>query len=427
MITNDRQYRVTKTQIQRLRSALQSHAPLKLLEGGVDPVIVEAQRRGLEQQLGELERDVLKYESLKAAGPQPLVARSLADVGNLLIEARVAQGLTQRALAERLGMYEQQVQRYEQERYQTANLARISQIAEALNLTLSIEASAKQEALLKRDDGFDAKKLPVREMKKRGWLSNVQVEGVADAQDHELAANFILQSTGGQAFASLHKQNLKLGAKANAYALLAWKARVLEKARIIRQKLGSPRSLDPIFVKRLVALSKDADGIVDAVKLLRSIGVIVVFEEHFASTYLDGAALLLDNQVPVVAMTLRHDRLDNFWFVLLHEIGHIARHRDNGLQDGFFDDDSVRSVAQFEAEADEFARGALIPEAIWKSSFVKFTKSREQVVEFASRLGVGVPVVAGRIRSERGDYSLFSDLVGSGEVRKRISGANLMD
>jgi HTH-type transcriptional regulator/antitoxin HigA len=323
-------------------------------------------------------------------------------------------------------MHEQQVQRYEQELYQTANLARISQVAEALTLRVAIEAAVRQEMPPATEDGFDPKKLPVREMKKRGWLSKVEVEGVADAPDYEIAANFILQSTGGQALASLHKQNLKLGAKANPYALLAWKARVLEKARVVRQQLGPPRPLDPIFIKNLVGLSKHPGGIVEAVKLLRSIGVIVVFEEHLSTTYLDGAALLLDNQVPVVAMTLRHDRLDNFWFVLLHEIGHIARHRDSGLQDGFFDDDSVSSVAQLEAEADEFARGALIPDALWKSSFVKFSKSKKEVVDFASRIGVGVPIVAGRIRGERGEYSLFSDLVGSGEVRKRIADANLM-
>jgi HTH-type transcriptional regulator/antitoxin HigA len=226
--------------------------------------------------------------------------------------------------------------------------------------------------------------------------------------------------------AALHRQNLKLSAKADPYAILAWKARVLHRARALRDKLGTPRNIDPIFIKKLVRLSVEPDGVLRAIELLNSIGIIVVFEKHLSGTYLDGAALLLDGSVPVIAMTLRHDRLDNFWFVLLHELGHIVRHRDSGLQDGFFDEDSEPAVAALEAEANEFALGALIPDAIWNASLIKFTRSRDELLGFARRIGVGVAVVAGRIRNERRDYRLFSDLVGSGEVRSRIEGANLM-
>jgi HTH-type transcriptional regulator/antitoxin HigA len=324
-------------------------------------------------------------------------------------------------------MKEQQVQRYEQERYQTANLGRLAEVAAALRLAVAAECRVDERFERPAESSFDPRRLPVRQMRKRGWLNNVELEGEGQHTDFELAAAFVVQATGGQQLTALHRQNLNLAAKADPYALLAWKARVLQKARLVRDRLGPPRNIDPIFLRKLVRLSLSPDGIVEAVKLLRGIGVIVVFEEHLPSTYLDGAALLLDGAVPVVAMTLRHDRLDNFWFVLFHELGHIVRHRDSGLQDGFFDDDAVPAIAQLEAEASEFALSALIPDEIWRGSFVRFTKSREQVIEFSSRIGIGVSVVAGRIRGERSDYSLFSDLVGVGEVRKRIVGAGLME
>lgn len=427
MITNDRQYRVTRAQVQRFRSALDGYDPVALVGEGLDPVVVEAQRRGLEQQLRELERAVLKYEALLAREQHTFVASSLSEIGAALIEARVAQSLTQRELAERLGMREQQVQRYEQERYQTANLGRLAEVAAALNLAVSVECRSDESVDVAPAAAFDARKLPVRQMKKRGWLQRVQLEGHANPSDFDLAAAFVAQATGGRQLTSLHKQNLKLAGKADPYALLAWKARVLERARSLRDGLGAPKNIDPIFVRKLVSLSRTADGVVEAVNLLRTAGVIVVFEEHLPSTYLDGAALLLDGVVAVVALTLRHDRLDNFWFVLLHELGHVVCHRNSGLQDGFFDDDSMPSVEGLEAEADGFALNALIPEEVWRTSFVRFTRSRDEVVNFSIRIGVGASVVAGRIRNERHDYSLFSDLVGVGEVRKRIRDAGLMD
>lgn len=427
MITNDRQFRVTRTQAQRFRAALDTYDPLELVRQGLDPLIVEAQRTGMEQQLRELERAIQKYEALRSSEQRSFFAKSISEIGDVLIEARVSQGLTQRDLASRLEMREQQIQRYEQERYQSANLTRIAAIAQALSLAVTSECRLVEASEESAEFSFDPRKLPVRQMKKRGWLEGVELDDRARHSDFELAAAFVVQATGGHQLTALHRQNLKLGAKADPYALLAWKARVFQKARVVRGQLGPPRNLDPIVIRKLVQLSISPDGVVEAIKLLRGIGVIVVFEEHLPSTYLDGAALLLDNAIPVVGMTLRHDRLDNFWFVLLHELGHIVRHRESGLQDGFFDDDSVPAVAQLEAEADEFARGALIPDEIWKASFVRFTKSRDQVVEFASRVGIGVSVVAGRIRNERDDFSIFNELIGIGEVKRRLVGANLMD
>ncbi len=157
--------------------------------------------------------------------------------------------------------------------------------------------------------------------------------------------------------------------------------------------------------------------------MLRERGIALVFEEHLPKTHLDGAALLLDDSIPVIGMTMRYNRLDNFWFVLLHECAHILLHLEKGLKDGFFDDERAPAIAEVEKEADAYALNALIPNEIWKHSLVRFTSSRKQVIEFAKRARVGVAVVAGRIQRERNDYSLFPDLVGQGEPKKLISAA----
>src|SRR5215208_5229999 len=73
-------------------------------------------------------------------------------------------------------------------------------------------------------------------------------------------------------------------------------------------------------------------------------------------------------------MTIRFDRIDNFWFVLLHELGHIFLHHSSGLDDGFFDDMDADAETALEQQADDFAYDALIPKELWKTSPARFAK-----------------------------------------------------
>src|SRR3546814_15086257 len=98
------------------------------------------------------------------------------------------------------------------------------------------------------------------------------------------------------------------------------------------------KSTDGRFVRELASLSVREDGPKRAIEMLNSAGVRVVVERHLPKTYLDGAAMLLDGKDAIIALTLRQDRLDNFWFVLFHELGHFVRHRTRGLEDGSFED-----------------------------------------------------------------------------------------
>src|SRR5262249_4510109 len=148
MITNERQYRITKSQAERFRAALRDFNEIDLVKQGVDPVIIAAQRASIEQQLTELEKDIAYYESLRSGRVKRLFPSKITDIGENLIEARISQGLSQKSLAERLGMKEQQVQRYEQERYLSANLIRVAEVAEALQLDLFAFFEAREDTLL---------------------------------------------------------------------------------------------------------------------------------------------------------------------------------------------------------------------------------------------------------------------------------------
>src|SRR5262249_53171688 len=120
------------------------------------------------------------------------------------------------------------------------------------------------------------------------------------------------------------------------------------------------------FIRALATLSRVKEGPRIAIEELERNGIAVVIEPHLPRTHLDGAALKLPNGTPVIGLTLRYDRLDNFFFCLFHELGHVVKHIATGKADLFLDDLEQRSTERLEKEADAFAREHLVPEREWQ-------------------------------------------------------------
>ena len=91
-------------------------------------------------QLADLEAELREYEAIREGRFEVEALRVVADLPELLIKARIAQGLTQRELADRLGLKEQQIQRYEATDYATAKWSRIREVAGALSMEVSRSA-----------------------------------------------------------------------------------------------------------------------------------------------------------------------------------------------------------------------------------------------------------------------------------------------
>ena len=84
--------------------------------------------------------------------------------------------------------------------------------------------------------------------------------------------------------------------------------------------------VDPKFLRKVATLSWSAEGPRLAREFLAKHGIHLICVERLPRIHLDGAVLQLPDGTPVIGMTLRYDRLDNFWFCLLHELAHIGRH-----------------------------------------------------------------------------------------------------
>ena len=133
MIINERQYRITKAQAERFAEAL---AHVEEENQGLHPRLRRAMRESLESELENLREQLAAYEALRDGGIAVIEVGSLTELPDALIRARTAVGLTQRALAERLGLKEQQIQRYEATRYAGASLERLQAIADGLGVTI---------------------------------------------------------------------------------------------------------------------------------------------------------------------------------------------------------------------------------------------------------------------------------------------------
>ncbi len=121
-------------------------------------------------------------------------------------------------------------------------------------------------------------------------------------------------------------------------ALLAWQAHILHKLEPFEYPEASPLPLDDAFYEQLLALSSYSRGPLLVGDLLATRNIHFVIEPHLTKTYLDGAAFLSPQGYPVIAMTLRYDRADNFWFTLMHELAHVVLHLGGDRTKSFFDD-----------------------------------------------------------------------------------------
>ena len=412
MIYNERQYLSSHKQLENLSGALVSFQ-----SSGFD-WLDEAQTKAIESQIKEIKSEIREYELIKEGKVSYSECSGLSELPRTLILARIASGMTQKDLAERLGLPAQQVQRYEASSYMSASLARLIAVAEILGVKVRESwAGAKADSAdsvfcWNSPDDIDWNMFPVKEMIKRGWISNVAGYGKT-----ELVRSYFLGS-GGQNAPVLHRKKFHGENKPNEYALLAWQARVLEKARH-EVSLGGVAEYEHTdrWLKELVALTRHESAPRLAKEFLADRGIILIVERHLSGTYLDGAAMVLETGNPVVAMTIRHDRLDNFWFVLFHELAHISLHLFDSLQMDFFDEESKGDGDTVEREADEFALESLIDSSSWDSCISRFSMTTESVLVDAKNIGIHPSILAGRIRKESGNYGIFSELLGQGTVR----------
>lgn len=225
MITNERQYRITKAQIEKFKTTIGDFDIKAATEQTKSKVLAKAELEALRSEYEKLSSQLHEYETLKSGTVEVLKASTLEDLPSILIRARIAKGFSQRQLAEAMGLREQQIQRYEAEKYTSANLQRLAEVANALSLNISeiAEFRAKpQQSLNVGESDIAWDQFPIKEMYLRNWF--VESPGslkAALANAEELVGEFVKNSI-GEPIQALLRQRVRAGGNVNRYALLAW-------------------------------------------------------------------------------------------------------------------------------------------------------------------------------------------------------------
>ena len=269
------------------------------------------------------------------------------------------------------------------------------------------------------DAGTGLQEYPLKQMCQLGYFGRSKYFEIRKAPTKALNGLFskakIDQSSLAYCRSTAHYRD---GKNLNQRALRAWQARVSIKSLDRKVTDYRKNTINRDFLEEIAQLSVLDSGPKIAREMLEKHGIPVVFEHHLEHTYLDGACFLRFDDVPVIGLTIRHDKLDNFWFTLLHELVHLGWHLGKKNTTTFFDDlDSPDADDKLEKEADELAAEALIPTAVWDGSNIVSAEDWEQVVVFAESIRRHPAIVAGRIQRTTHNYKHFHKLVGRNKVR----------
>lgn len=280
---------------------------------------------------------------------------------------------------------------------------------------LGIPASVflQDESVLLNESKMDWLAFPLKDMLKKGYFPdfNGKLSDLKQVAEEQVSA-FLARVPN---VVDLYKPCMKTMAhgdndkEVNHYSLLAWQVKVLEKCNQQSVSAYKRESLNKAFLKSLVQFSFLDEGPVLAQEFLGKHGIYMVVEEHLDQTYLDGAAFLSPEGNPVVALTLRYDRLDNFWFTLLHELAHIELgHVDKqhkAIYDSNLNPDDTNVI---EKQANDRAVESFGLNKIELMSVFQYS----DVVALAKKYQLSESIIIGQVRRLKNDYRLFSRKMG---------------
>ena len=248
----------------------------------------------------------------------------------------------------------------------------------------------------------------VKAMDKLGYFGKASYDG---KNKDSLLSAFFGSSTGSMQLA-WRKTDQRISPRTDEHALAAWAAYVERKASTISAPDYQDGTVTLEFMREILKLSVYKDGPLRAQKMLKDNGIILIVTPHLPQTRVDGVTILHNKKKPIIGMSLRFDRIDNFWFTLLHELAHISLHLN---QDSVFFDELEDGlgvdVNDTEAEADAMAQEAVIPAAKWEISPAKIIPSPMAAQSLANELGIHVAVVAGYIRYKHQNYFYLKKIV----------------
>lgn len=288
MIKNERQYRITKAQADKFERALAQSATIPETNNKLHPLVQKAQKDAMKSQFTDLKAELREYDALRSGERKVLELTSFDELPRALIQARIALGLSQRELAEKLGIKEQQLQRYEATEYSSASIERVKEVINVLGLTI-------------RKDIF----LPDVQMTAAGMLKRLKEAG--------LNKDFVLNKLIPRPIAAQLQDESKGGDKKNL---------VLQAAATISRVLGC--TVATLFGNAPLVFDNSTVGAVrfkvKAGTNERRLNAYTVYAVYLAHLTLDATIDLPQKPIPIDAAQCRREILEKFGSVSFENV-----------------------------------------------------------------------------------------------------------
>uniref|UniRef100_A0A832M4Z1 Addiction module antidote protein, HigA family n=1 Tax=Oscillatoriales cyanobacterium SpSt-402 TaxID=2282168 RepID=A0A832M4Z1_9CYAN len=262
--------------------------------------------------------------------------------------------------------------------------------------------TAVDDAISRRARVYDM--APVREMQKRGWIESTTA---IDVLENQICEFFEISNMREEvAFAHSARKSDDYGVISQSQ--LVWLIMARKMARLLATKAKYEHEGLPTLLETLLSYRENPNESALIPDLLSQFGIRFLIVEELPRTKIDGACFWIDRQSPVIVLSLRYDRIDYFWFSLLHELGHIwMRH---GFENPLVETSVIGEDAQAsdkkppeERKADEFATKHLIDQSAL-ATFIRRQKplfSKSSIVSFAHAQGVHPGIVLGQLHHRR--------------------------
>jgi HTH-type transcriptional regulator/antitoxin HigA len=266
---------------------------------------------------------------------------------------------------------------------------------------------------------------PIKEMQKRQWI---KASESLEEQEKSICKFFEVESTDvTPQIAVATRESLRFSELTAAQKTWCFRAKQIAKA--IRVKQFDPAK-NNILLSRLRSLATYPENARHVSELLAEFGIRFFIIEPLQSTRIDGAALWIDATSPVIIVSLRYDRLDAFWFTLMHELSHIL-HGDNSFDDELLGEgEQLPSIAKddIERRADNDAANYLIPAETLNSFILRVSPlySKDRINQFANRVKIHPGIIVGQLQ-HRGEIGYSANREMLPKIREIVINSAVTD
>ena len=255
--------------------------------------------------------------------------------------------------------------------------------------------------------------LPIAEMIKRGWIT---ADGVRDVKKVETELMRFFGVNRPEDIEILPHAAKKTAVSSDPTpAQMAWLYRVKQIANEMLVAPYSPQAVTDA-IETLKRLTHSPEEVRKVPRILAECGIRYVLVESLSAAKIDGVCFWINDLSPVIGMTLRHDRIDNFWFVLRHELEHVLQlhGRAAAMLDAELEGERAGTgpnVSEEERVANEAASEFCVPKKMLEAFIARKAPffSESDLLGFARTIKVHPGVVAGQLQHKTGRFDRFRD------------------